>query len=482
MADRRPLEGRTVALVLDNPQRDLAGLVLVATVLAEQGVTCHLVPASLRMRELFSLRPDLVLLFHLRRGFERLVARLIESRIRIGVLDNEGGVWPDPDIYCELQLADDALRRQVDFFCAWGPKLTGHLVEAGIYEPGQMVVTGCPRFDFLHDRWRPATGAGASRGRRPRILLNTSFSDANPRSWSLDAGIKQLRDDWGWSQERIDLVIGAQTAGMMETIELARDVARDFPDAETVVRPHPFESPDPYVSELAGVEGLEVDARGTSLQQLARATAAVQRSSTTAIEAVLAGVPALQPAWITVALPMPMVDAVSDPCATYPELRDRLRAVLDGTYSPDPALEARVAGVVGDWFHRIDGDAHRRVAEAILAHLPERREVDDEACERILHGLGDPQPWRSRVPRLVRSRLGLPPEFSFRRLGAPSPGDWLAPDQRFSVDDVAAVPTRLHGARREAGLPASRLSVGRAHERPGFPHRFPACSVTLFSG
>jgi hypothetical protein len=58
MSRQRPL----VAMVVDHPQRDLPGVVIVAADLAAAGCDVVLVPLNLLAAEVFSLAPDLVVL------------------------------------------------------------------------------------------------------------------------------------------------------------------------------------------------------------------------------------------------------------------------------------------------------------------------------------------------------------------------------------------------------------------------------------
>ena len=70
---------RRVALLVDNPYRDLPGLVLVATRLCQEGVICYLVPFNLQGSEIWALAPDFVLLNYLRtvnEGFAHQLALL----------------------------------------------------------------------------------------------------------------------------------------------------------------------------------------------------------------------------------------------------------------------------------------------------------------------------------------------------------------------------------------------------------------------
>ena len=82
-----------IALVVDNPYRDLPGLVLLAWRLCRSGATCYLVPVNLRNIELWHLAPDFVLFSYFRPANQELARQLMEADIRVGVLDSEGSIF-----------------------------------------------------------------------------------------------------------------------------------------------------------------------------------------------------------------------------------------------------------------------------------------------------------------------------------------------------------------------------------------------------
>jgi hypothetical protein len=86
-----------IALTVDNPYRDLAGLVLVAWRLCQAGATCFLVPMNLQGAEIWPLMPDFVLLNYLRTNNEELARYMMEVGIQVGVLDTEGGIFSPID-------------------------------------------------------------------------------------------------------------------------------------------------------------------------------------------------------------------------------------------------------------------------------------------------------------------------------------------------------------------------------------------------
>lgn len=473
------LRGRRIAFVLDHPQRDLDGIVLTAAELCHRGAVCHLVPASLRGRELWALRPDFVVLYHVRRGFEQLLRQLIEAHIPFGVLDNEGGVWPEMSWYTELLTPAAELRDAVRFLCAWGPTLGRYVIDSRMFRPEQVVLTGAPRFDLYHPDWR-AVGAGGSAPARLRILVNGGHAEANPRFGDNAAVYRHLAGTFGWSRERIDEIIAAQRVAMAGTIDLARDLAKDFPQADVVLRPHPFEAIEPFTEAANDCANLVVDGSGTIQRAILGAAVAIQRTSTTAVEACLAGVPAIVPMWLPTAAPMPIVESVSERPADYASLRALVGAALAGTYVPAPSLKAMQETVVADWFHRIDGRAHVRVADVVAGNVPRVRAVDEAACERFLYGIdGTTTQLAERARRRLRFQLRLRPDWSPRRDAAPWGADWLRTDQFFGSTEVHASLERVLAARRALGLPVQPLTAVQARDRGDFSSRFRGHSVTI---
>lgn len=442
-----------VVLAVNHPDRDLAGLVLTAMELGRRGVTCYLAPANLLEREVWALRPDLVLLHFARRGIDGFARQLADAGIASAVLDTEGGVWESCDAYTELLWPDRSLLAHVRPFCAWGPKLASHLTHEGLFRADQIAITGCPRFDFYHADWRDVLAPDGGDA-QPRILINTNFSMSNPRFVAPETNVANLRDVYGWDAARVEALLDAERRAIDAVIGMARALARDFPHARIVLRPHPFENPGRYAALLERPNA-EVNGRGPVQAQIARARVVIQRSCTTAIESGFAGVPTLSPQWFEAPFLMPMSEEVSLPCADYSELRDAVGAALSGTFVLPPAQRTAICRVTSDWFHVIDGRSHVRVAEAVEAALPRKRRVDERVCERLLYGLdGTRRPFSETAGRAIRHRLRLGPDWSFRRMRQAPSRWWDGSDKAFTASDVAAIANRVWRRRTNGdGLP-----------------------------
>jgi surface carbohydrate biosynthesis protein len=469
---------RRIALIVDHPLRDLAGLVLVAQELCQRGVVCHLVPLNRQDAEIWALRPDFVLLNFLRRGAnEDFARRLVRAGIHFGLLDTEGGVWPSEADYAEVLWEDRQLLRAARCACMWGPRLAGYLVATGLLDARQVRVTGCARFDLYHSRWRGIFGAEGRKNGRPRILINTNYYTVNGRFVTADGNRAQLEQQ-GWTAEHAREAVESEARALEAMIDLAGALSRRFPEATVVVRPHPFENPKPYRHRLRRFANVEINETGPVQSQIYRASVVVQRSCTTAIEATLASVPAISPRWIPTASENPMAEDVSIPCGSPEALFGTVRQILEERHAVPPDLAERRRKVIHDWFFETDGRAHRRVTDAIGEYLVEAADVDAALCRRLLYGVEkDSSQSGQPIGSRLRHALRLSPHWSFRkmRLVVPSP----RPEKTFAAAEVEALVRIVADLRARAGERTRPLSVSLARENGDYSDGFRGHAVTL---
>jgi surface carbohydrate biosynthesis protein len=456
-----------VALVVDNPLRDLAGLTLLAARLAEHGAICHLVPMVAQEAELRALAPDVAVVNYLRPTNERVVRDLVDAEVGVVVLDTEGGVFADVAAYARTLTADSSLRSAVLAYCSWGRVLARHAVDDGWFRADQVEVTGAPRFDLYAPSLRPfalTANPVAMSVPTPIILFNGNFPVANPRYQSADQEATMLVERFGWSRSAVDEWQRTQRLSMEQLSTLAVTVARTHPAATVVYRPHPFENGQAYDRLLTGANNVRLVQEGTVDAWILRSSAVVQRSCTTAIEAALAGVPALSPTWIPTAVEMPYPEAVSVPCANLDEFERTIARALAGVDVVPDASRAALVDVVDAWFSAIDGRANERVAAVVLDRgtVHERR-AHLRRCRAIGGRRG------ASWPRRLAKRY-LPPEV--RRL-SPAPGTRArATSKLFTLDAIE----RLLSALREAGGPSA------AAHRPDYATFLPFGRSVTVSG
>ena len=479
---------KRVVLIVDNPYRDLPGLVLVAHRLCQAGVICYLVPFNLQGSEIWPLAPDVVLLNYLRRTNETFARTLTQAGIPFGVLDTEGGVLTKIENYA-LTMAEDAdVRSQAACFCSWGPRLAEHASKAGWYRQEQMTVTGAPRFDFYTEPWRQValqTAGYAQRYKGNLILINGSFPLANPGFQSPEAEVEMYVERFGRPRDTLLASQQVQHRAMCGVAALANRLAHRFPSVTFVYRPHPFERMETYEQLLESHPNLHLIKTGTVDGWILRSKAVIQRTCSTAFEAGMAGVPVLSPAWIP-AHKVPAIEDVSLQCSSEDELVETMEAILAGRFRPTASIRERLTEVIHDWFFRIDGRAHARVTDAILHSLDAHGgQVRLDKCRDIAYGLGRPGTslrWMARAT--LAKALGLSVHWSFRRWG-PVLADlsrWDNSEKYFDARQVRILVDAIQACAQDGSKePLRKVGVQPAQERGDYYFGYlQGRSVTVF--
>ena len=423
--------GARIALVVDNPLRDLAGLTLVAVELCRRGMTCYLVPLNRQPSELRALAPDTVVLNYLRPGNDDLADSLAAADVATVVLDTEGGIFPNLDWYGQTLPADAATRHRISAFCTWGPRMAEYAVTKGWFTPAQVVVTGTPRFDFYAPQWQPATVVDPAPfldPHQPMVLINGNFPVANPRFQSPEQEATMLVERFGHSPEAVAVWQEQQRTTLRGMVRVVNELGARFPGVNVAYRPHPFERLETYAPLLESRPNVALVRTGPVAGWIVHASAVIQRSCTTAVEAALAGVPALSPRWLPASTEMPAAEAVSIGCSSEAELIEMVDRAVAGALPADPDAAKALDDVVADWFLRIDGEAHRRVSDTIESvttghDLAEHR----QRCRSV--GISG-RPFKAFARRYV-------PPGIWHRLGRRSAAG--RDDKRFAVDDVRHV-------------------------------------------
>jgi surface carbohydrate biosynthesis protein len=428
-----------VAIVVDNPGRDLPGLVLTARRLCEQGATCLLVPFDLWWRELWQLAPDLVVVNYLRSVNQETVRQAAAAGIGVAILDTEGGVFASVDAYRARATPDPDVFPLVQRFLSWGAELPRELVALGDYRSEQVVVTGQPRLDLYREPWRQAARRASpyvDRYGAPLVLLNGSFSRGNPRFASLEEEARNMVARDGYTPEGARAYQAAHVECLTGMARLANRLAARYPQASFVYRPHPFESLATYRELLEPLDNLHLVQEGPVQGWILRASAVIQSSCSTAIESLMADVPSLSPAWLPQAELFEAIEAVNVRVESEEAMLTAVGQALEGRFEIPPPVQAAFQEVVARWFHRIDGQSCDRVAEATLGCLEElgplrkRRSRVLAACRRQAYDLTNPElSLANRVRAQASATLGLP-------VPTPPPEPAWRLEKRFYPEDV----------------------------------------------
>jgi surface carbohydrate biosynthesis protein len=380
---------KKVALIIDNPLRDLDGMVLVAWHLAQKGVEAWLVPMYDQMFDVEAIDADLVLLNYLRPNNANHMLFYRDADIKVVVLDTEGVSGQTPEEFAQL-VCSTGLVGLVDRYCVWGDAQKGALEISNKFPQGYIVRTGCPRYDFCSEPWKNALPSNdVSPG---YVLINTNFATVNPRFSGSSSAEAQSMIDMGFSNDfTTQYNLDAQKAcdGM---IELIGHMTAKYPNKTFVLRPHPFESSKLYEQAFFNVPNLIVRQEGTSIQWMNQASILVHLNCTTAIEAHLMGKPALSPKWL---------DSdylyLKEPNSVSTQARN-----LEDFFNYFDILSTRnmvsnKSPLVQNLYGSMDGKSSERVADSILEVLNlESLSIQEPQSPSL----------RSRVVMLARKLLG----------------------------------------------------------------------------
>lgn len=339
--------GRWLYLPIDVKVRELDGKLFFAARAAARGWNVIIGQKKQVSAAMPFLPPGFFAGFGGQENFARPYAQYRALGHKILILDEEGLVTHNEDIYARTRLCDAALA-QCDLFAFWGEVQRDMVLRRRPDLAGKSVVSGNPRMDVLRPEFSAlvAEDAAKLRERFGRfILLNSNFGSSNHFSGG-DVYFESLKTK-KVIQSRIEETHYRRyfdyRARVMQAIqEVLPTLSAAFSDMNVVVRPHPSERADAWKDRAAGLSNVHVLHEGPVLPWIAAAQCVLHNFCTTAIESYGLGVPAVsyRPV-IDDTLESPLPTLVSHVARTPEDLVATLRRVMDGT-SPSPADPADV--------------------------------------------------------------------------------------------------------------------------------------------
>jgi surface carbohydrate biosynthesis protein len=358
-----------VALVVDSPKRDLDGIVLIAYHLARRGAEALVVPMYQQGYDLPLLRPHGVIVNYARTNNAELLASYRALGSSVMVLDTEGGVLSESGVDAPRNWARSfraaGYERLVNGYFFWGPRLLAAFgAESGLPQAA-LRLTGCPRYDFCAEPWRRLLAAPDA----GYVLVNTNFSAINPRFTASGDAEKRIFLELGWAPDYVARLFTDLQAVWPRYLDAIAELARRVPGRRILVRPHPFEDEARYAQRFAGVPNVRVDGSGNVLPLIANAACVVHLNCGTAVESTMLGTPAISLEFLntdTMRAHAALPSQLSIAASSIDELERIVRGAQPGASARREHLEP--------WFHRIDGEAASRVADAALEISSDARE------------------------------------------------------------------------------------------------------------
>jgi surface carbohydrate biosynthesis protein len=438
-----------VCLIVDNPLRDLEGLVLLGRQLAIRGASVTLVPMYEQGFDVPALRPDLVLVNYTRPNNADLIKSYKRAGILVGVLDTEGIGGKNADQFAEM-VKSAGCTDLVDLYCVWGHAQHEAFLKRGTVAAGLLHATGCPRYDFCAEPWRgalpkPSAAAGY-------VLINTNFPTVNPRFSSGPTHEEESMVKAGFSRDFARQFISDAGRALQAVLDTSIRLARHFTGVQFVLRPHPFENIRSY-DAFAALPNAQVIQSGTSLEWINGACLLIHQNCSTAIEAAMLKVEPLSMEWFnTPSLRLDASTAVSRSAASETDLIDLVEQGLEERLPPlAPQIERARQQIFSDLYTAIDGASASRVTDVILQAVDAVRQGGRVATA--------PQPSaRGIVAGAVRRTLGYKGSSMLRRSYGSAENERRRAGKGFAADQVNLVLHRLEAASSDG----RRFGVQRA--------------------
>lgn len=356
-----------IGLVVDHPKRDLPGAVMLGYQLARRGVSVVLVPMYEQAVDVPRLGLDALVVNYARPVNFDLMRSFAKAGLALYVLDTEGGVLAEkggnspPAMAAHIK--DSGYAGILAGYFFWGSRLHDSFLAAGTMLPGQLHLTGCPRFDFAASRWR-ALLDGEPRG---YLLVNANFPLVNSRFTGKPGGEREAMVRAGWDGAYVDRFIADLKQVFMNYLAEIERLAAARPDRNILVRPHPFESEDVYRDALSRHANVVIDGTGSVLDRIRNAAAVIHLNCGTAVESVLLERLPLQLEYLNTPITAGhagLPARVSRQVASFDELLGTVDHLEQETATFD---FARVhAADIEAFFHLNDGQAADRVADVLI--------------------------------------------------------------------------------------------------------------------
>ncbi|WP_407151433.1 surface carbohydrate biosynthesis protein [Bradyrhizobium sp. ORS 86] len=427
-----------VCLIVDNPLRDLEGLVLLGRQLAARGVKVTLVPMYEQGFDVLALRPDLVLVNYTRPNNADLIKSYKRAGILVGVLDTEGIGGKNSDQFAEM-VKSAGCTELVDLYCVWGQAQHAAFLKHGTVPAELLHATGCPRYDFCAAPWRaalpkPPVAPGY-------VLINTNFPTVNPRFSTGSSHEEEAMVQAGFTRDFAREFIADSTRAYRAVLDTSVKLATHFPEIQFVLRPHPFENLQSY-DGFAKLPNAKVLQSGTSLEWISSARLLIHQNCSTAIEATMLNVEPLSMEWFnTPALRLQAATSVSRSVGSEADLLDLVKRGLDDRLPPlaNGTDEAR-RRIVTDLYTAVDGASASRVTDVVLRTISAaRRGV------RVTTSTPPPSA-RGLLVGAVRRTLGYKASAVLRRGLGSAETEHRRGGKTFAQDVVNAVLGRIDAA------------------------------------
>ena len=270
-----------ISIIIDHPQRDLAGYVYLAEELAKKNFEVFLTPMY-NFHEFFLINPDLVILNHARKekflssGNDLIIDYCKKINIKTVVIDSEGGMIGSNRLSLYKKIINESADDISKYFL-WGKNKMQLVKKKNIKK---FVVTGHPKYDLFFLK-NYNNNLLKSLSKKNYILINTSFIQLNPIEG--DEFGKKYAEDF-----KKNINYNLEKLNFDQLIQFLKFYAVLNKKITFILRPHPFESLMVYKDEFADFSNIKIINEGDIFFYIKNCKFIINHNCQTSLEAVLA--------------------------------------------------------------------------------------------------------------------------------------------------------------------------------------------------
>lgn len=272
---------KKISIIIDNPQRDLAGYTYLSEELAKNNFLVFLTPMY-NFHEVFLINPDLVILNHARKeklyssGIDLIIEYCSLSNIKVVIIDSEGGLIKKNFIN-KYKKSINECENKIDKYFLWG---SNKISLVNKKKSDKYIVAGNPRLDlfFLKNYNNKFL---KEFNKKNYILVNTSFVKVNPIKGDKIV-VKELE-----KYKKSKLYYGHKVY-FNKFLKFLKYFSELNQNIKFILRPHPFESTEIYRRELANYTNIQIIDKGDIYFYLKNCKFVINHNCQTSLDAILA--------------------------------------------------------------------------------------------------------------------------------------------------------------------------------------------------
>lgn len=394
---------KKIAIIVDNPKRDLRGLLLLSHTLAKYGARIFLVPMYQQGYDIPLLAPDLVIANYARENNRALLSTYQQLDYQIAILDTEGGILSEDGADSVNNWAQSinqsGLGKLIDYYCFWGSAVFEAFRKESGLDDSNLKVTGCPRYDLCSKPWSNVL----SYKRKDFILVNTNFSAINPLfTQSADDEVK-IFTQLGWDGHYVDSLFQSLKSVFPKYLDIIEHIARSYPERTIQIRPHPFENNRIYKERFTALENVIIDGDGDIFDAIGASSCVIHLNCGSSVDALRLGKLPISLEYLNNAC-MQNHAPLPSKLSLHATSTDHLINLLNDVQFTSKNFDFKKSlAEVERWFYVNDGKASSRIAEFLMSNLTKNKKIPTRGIIASILG-GRKQP---RLSQLVRGLIGI---------------------------------------------------------------------------